>query len=107
MCFYLRSVSEESWQRTFNITKKFLWKIGLHQTASLYQNQLSILLPLCREQFSYSWMCYNSGGLVPPQQLQLCEPQDIATLPYEITIAIVIVRYFSKTNLELKMLVTI
>ena len=52
-------------------------------------------------------MCYSSGGLVPPQQLQLCEPQDIATLPDEIAIAIVIVCYYSKTNLELNMLVTI
>ena len=52
-------------------------------------------------------MCYNSGGLVPPQQLQSCEPLHIATLPDEITTAIAIVCYYSKTNLELKMLVTI
>ena len=51
-------------------------------------------------------MCYNSGGLVPPKQLQSCEPQHIATLTDEITIAIVIVCYYPKTNLELKMLVT-
>ena len=67
-----------------NSIKTFLRKIGLHQTASLYQNQLSILLPHCREKnLPAHGSIITSGGLVPPQQLQSCEPQDIATLPDE------------------------
>ena len=48
------------------------------------QNQLSYLLPLCREKnLPTHGIVIASGGLVPPQQLQSCKPQDITTLPDE------------------------
>ena len=107
MSFYLRSGSEKSLQKLSTLQRNFYEKLDyirqLHYTKINYQ----FCCHFAGKKLTYSWMCYNSGGLVPPQQLQSFEPQHIAILPDEITIAIVIVCYYSKTNFELKMLVTI
>ena len=97
MFFYLLSDSDESWQKTL-----------VYQT--MYENYV-VFIQQCKDFSMKNWITSDrfiipksiidfvailpgknlpthgsvltSGGLVPPQKLQSCEPQDIATLPDE------------------------
>ena len=66
-----------------NSTKTFLRKIGLHQSFIIAKSITDFVATLPGKNLPTHGSVITSGGLVPPQKLQWCEPQDIATLPDE------------------------
>ena len=97
MSFYLLSDSEESWQRTLVYQTMYENYVVFIQHYKDFSEKNWItsdrfIIPKPIIDFVASLPGRNvpahgsiliSGGLVPLQQLQSCEPQDIATLPDE------------------------
>ena len=97
MSFYLLSDSEESWQRTLVYQTMYeSYVVFIQQYKDFSEKNwitsdrfiipkpiIDFVATLPGKNLPAHGSIITSGGLVPPQQLQSCEPQDIATLPDE------------------------
>ena len=97
MSFYLLSDSEESWQRTLVYQTMYEnYVVFIQQYKDFSEKNwitsdrfiipkpiIDFVATLPGKNLPANGSIITSGGLVPPQQLQSCEPQDIATLPDE------------------------
>ena len=94
MYFYLLSDSDESWQRNLvyqTMYENYVVFVQQYKDFSMKnwitsdgfiipKSIIDFFATLPGKNFPTHGSVILSGGLVPPQQLPLCEPQDIATL---------------------------
>ena len=97
MSFYLLSDSEESWQRTLVHQTMFVNNVVFIEQFRDFSHDnwvtsgrfiisksiIGFVAILPGKNLPVHASVITSGGLVPPQKLHLCEPQDIGKLPDE------------------------